>query len=122
MAVRCRSAKVVLHIQDTTELDYSRKKSLAGTGPLSEQSRQGFFAHNEYVVQARKDYRWGCGTVDIHARNPEEHGAAQLRKQLPIEEKESYPLAGGLPARLRAQRTQCGFAGNFHERSRERHL
>lgn len=89
VALRCKSAKLVLHIQDTTELDYSSKKSLAGTGPLSEQSRQGFFAHSEYVVQ-EEGLPLGLWHSHIYARNPEEHGAAQLRKQLPIEEKESY--------------------------------
>jgi hypothetical protein len=87
---RCRSAKVVLHIQDTTELDYSKKKSLAGTGPLSEESRQGFFAHNEYVVQEEGGLPLGLWHTDIHARDPEEHGQSELRKQLPIEEKESF--------------------------------
>jgi hypothetical protein len=90
VVVRCRLAKVVLHIQDTTELDYSRKKSLAGTGPLSEESRQGFFAHNEYVVQAEGGLPLGLWHTDIHARDPEEHGESEQRKQLPIEQKESF--------------------------------
>jgi hypothetical protein len=87
---RCRLAKVVLHIQDTTELDYSHRKSLAGTGPLSEESRQGFFAHSEYVVQEEGGLPLGLWHTNIHARDPEEHGEAELRKQLPIEEKESF--------------------------------
>jgi hypothetical protein len=90
VVARCRLAKVVLHIQDTTELDYSKKKSLAGTGPLSEESRQGFFAHNEYVVQAEGGLPLGLWHTDIHARDPEEQGESERRKQLPIEAKESY--------------------------------
>jgi hypothetical protein len=90
VVARCRLAKVVLHIQDTTELDYSKKKSLVGTGPLSEESRQGFFAHNEYAVQAEGGLPLGLWHTDIHARDPEEHGESERRKQLPIEEKESF--------------------------------
>ena len=41
VVVRCRSAKAVVLIQDTTELDYSKKRSLAGTGPLSQESPTG---------------------------------------------------------------------------------
>lgn len=90
VAARCRLAKVVLHIQDTTELDYSDKKSLLGTGPLSEESRQGFLAHNEYVVQEEGGLPLGLWHTNIHARDPQEHGESQRRKQLPIEEKESF--------------------------------
>jgi hypothetical protein len=90
VAARCRLAKVVLHIQDTSELDYSKKTSLTGTGPLSEENRQGFFAHNEYVVQEEGAMPLGLWHTDIHARNPEEHGESKLRKQLPIEDKESF--------------------------------
>lgn len=86
---RCRRAKRVLHIQDTTELDYSNKKSLQGTGPLSKESRQGFFAHSEYVVQ-EDGLPLGVWHSQIYARDPEAHGQAKTRKPLPIEQKESY--------------------------------
>jgi hypothetical protein len=106
VVARCRLAKVVLHIQDTTELDYSKKKSLAGTGPLSEESRQGFFAHNEYVVQGEGGLPLGLWHTDIQARDPEEHGDAKLRKQLPIEEKESFRWLEGY-RRACALQEQC---------------
>jgi hypothetical protein len=89
VAARVKLARLVLHIQDTTELDYSDKKSLQGTGPLSEQSRQGFFAHSEYLVQG-DGLPLGLWHTQIYARDPDEHGQAQQRKQLPIEAKESY--------------------------------
>ncbi len=90
VVARCRLAKAVVLIQDTTELDYSKQKLLEGTGPLSEESRQGFFAHNEYVVQEEGGLPLGLWHTNIHARDPEEHGESKLRKQLPIEEKESF--------------------------------
>ena len=54
------------------------------------ESRQGFFAHNEYVVQEEGGLPLGLWHTDIHAREPKEHGQSQLRKQLPIEKKESF--------------------------------
>ena len=89
VAARAKLARLVLHIQDTTELDYSDKKALQGTGPLSELQRQGFFAHNEYVVQ-EDGVPLGVWHTHIYARDPQEHGEAELRKKLPIEQKESY--------------------------------
>lgn len=89
VAARAKLARLVLDIQDTTELDYSDKKSLHGTGPLSEESRRGFFAHSEYLVQA-DGLPLGLWHTQIYARDPQEHGEAQRRKQLPIEAKESY--------------------------------
>jgi len=89
VAARVRLARLVLHVQDTTEADFTTKKSLPGTGPLSEESRQGFFAHNEYVLQG-DGLPLGLWHTEIYARDPQEHREAQRRKQLPIEAKESY--------------------------------
>jgi hypothetical protein len=89
VTARAKLERVVFHIQDTTELDFTSKKALEGTGPLSEESRQGFFAHNEYVVQ-ENGVPLGLWHTQIYAREPEEHGEAPLRKKLPIEQKESY--------------------------------
>lgn len=79
----------VLLLQDTTELDYSLKKELKGTGPLSDLSRQGFFAHNHVVITPER-LPLGVWRTDIHARDQEQHGKAEKRKQKPIEEKESF--------------------------------
>jgi hypothetical protein len=86
---RSQLSGIILHIQDTTELDFSKKKALQGTGPLSELSRRGFFVHSDYLVQA-DGLPLGLGHCHIHARSDEEHGQSQLRKQQPIQEKESY--------------------------------
>ena len=94
VAARVRLARLVLHIQDTTELDYTSKKALQGTGPLSKESRQGFFAHSEYVLQ-EDGLPLGLWHSEICARDPGKHGEAQKRKQLPIEAKESYRWLAG---------------------------
>lgn len=89
VAARCGAAKVVLHIQDTTELDYSSHKSLKGSGQLSDLSRQGFFAHTEYVVQ-EDGLPLGLWHTHIYARDPQQHQSSKKRKQLTIDKKESY--------------------------------
>jgi hypothetical protein len=91
----------VLYIQDTTELDFTAKKMLQGTGPLSNLHRRGFFAHNELVVSPER-LPLGLWHTSIEAREDQEHGKAQERKQKPIEQKTKgkLPLAGRLSARL----------------------
>jgi hypothetical protein len=84
----------VLVVQDTTELDYSKKKSLKGTGPLSSTGRQGFFAHNQLIVTPER-LTLGVWNTQIYAREEAEHGKASKRKQKPIEEKESYRWVEG---------------------------
>ena len=51
---RIKQHPKVLFIQDTTELDFTTKKKLQGTGPLSSPHRRGFFAHNELVVSPER--------------------------------------------------------------------
>ena len=84
---RVRAQKRVLVIQDTTEIDYSSKKELEGTGPLSVEQRQGFFAHSQYVVTPER-LPLGVWGTKIYARDGEDEKAG--RKQQPIEEKESF--------------------------------
>lgn len=79
----------VLYIQDTTELDFTAKKMLQGTGPLSSVERRGFFAHNELIVSPER-LPLGLWHTYIEAREDQEQGKSQDRKQKPIEEKESY--------------------------------
>ena len=86
---RIKEYERVLMVQDTTELDYSTKKSLKGTGPLSSTNRQGFFAHNHLIITP-EHLCLGVWHTQIYARNENEHGKAEQRKQKPIEEKESY--------------------------------
>jgi len=87
--LRVKEHQRVLIVQDSSELDYTLKKKLEGTGPLSIVERQGFFAHN-YLVVTPERLPLGVWDTDIYARDEKEHGKAKERKQKPIEEKESY--------------------------------
>lgn len=87
--LRVKEHKRVLLVQDTTELDYSLKKRLEGTGPLSTVDRQGFFAHNHLVITPER-LTLGVWNTNIYARDEKEHGKAAERANKPIKEKESY--------------------------------
>jgi Transposase Tn5 dimerisation domain/Transposase DNA-binding len=79
----------VLFTQDTTELDFTTKKKLQGTGPLSSPYRRGFFTHNELVVSPER-LPLGLWETSIEARLDQDHGKASQRKEKPIEQKETY--------------------------------
>jgi len=85
---RIKQHERVLLVQDTSELDYTKKEKLQGKGPLSVLSRTGFFAHNHFVVTP-EGLALGVWDTDIYARDEKDHGKSKTRKQRPIEEKES---------------------------------
>src|ERR1700681_3173538 len=86
---RIKQYPTVLFTQDTTELDFTTKKKLEGTGPLSSPHRRGFFAHTELVLSPER-LPLGVWETAITARLDEEHGKATQRKEKPIEQKETY--------------------------------
>jgi hypothetical protein len=86
---RIKEQARVLHIQDTTEFDFTAKKKLEGTGSLSSVHRRGFFAHNELVVSAER-LPLGIWETSIEARDDQDHGKASQRKEKPIEDKETF--------------------------------
>lgn len=86
---RVRECKLVLLVQDTTEMDFTGKGQIKGLGPLNWANRVGLFAHGLFAFTPE------ClclGVVDAHiwTRDPDREPQAHLRKQKPIEHKESY--------------------------------
>jgi hypothetical protein len=77
----------VLCIQDTTELDYSSKGDLQGTGPLNYEARQGLYLHPTIAVTPE---RLCLGVIDAWTwtREPGSLGAPKDARRS-IEEKES---------------------------------
>jgi hypothetical protein len=66
---RLREHPRVLCIQDTTELDYTTKKGIAGLGPLNYETRWGMYLHPTLAVTPD---RVPLGLLDLHswAREP----------------------------------------------------
>jgi len=88
-ATQKRSAKedVVLHIQDTSEFNYSHRMELETLGPLSRIREQGFHIHPTLAVTPD---RVCLGLVNNHYWVREELGKRSERSNKPIEEKESF--------------------------------
>lgn len=106
----CGCDEDVLLLQDTTELDYTTHKALQGSGPVSTQSRRGFFLHNRLLMAEEAAVVLGVCSAQAWARKDAEHGKVAHRKRLPIQEKESmrwlegYDDACALAAQLPGRR------------------
>jgi Transposase DNA-binding/Transposase Tn5 dimerisation domain len=100
---RMKAHPVVLVVQDTTELDYTRKyRVVEGAGPLNDDYRRGFLDH-VHVAFTPQRLCLGAVGMDLWARNDKTFGQGKARKFEPIEEKESFRW-------LEGYRLSCGLA------------
>jgi len=83
---RVKKEKVVLIPQDTTEIDFSGRKTL-DVGYLKDENSRGFYIHPSLAITPDK---LCLGLVDVQIWQREELGTRADRKDKPIEEKESY--------------------------------
>lgn len=88
---RAKGFGCVAVIQDTSELDYTKKKHLEDTGAIDGNERRGFFAHPQFVV-SEEGLPLGLLDAGLFARE-EDDGKARDRHR-PIEQKESYRWVG----------------------------
>ena len=88
-ARRIQDESVVLAVQDTTSLNYTAHLAVAGLGPISSISNgaQGLKLHDTLAFTSAGV---PLGVLHIACWAREGHGSTKARKQLPIEEKESY--------------------------------
>ncbi|WP_328985026.1 hypothetical protein [Thiorhodovibrio winogradskyi] len=90
---RLREHPRVLCIQDTSELDFSTQKGIAGLGPLNYESRYGMYIHPTLVVTPG---RVALGLLDLHLFTREPGSLGQEKDPLrPLEEKESVRRVDG---------------------------
>ncbi|MFZ0789148.1 MAG: hypothetical protein WAM94_05945 [Chromatiaceae bacterium] len=96
---RWRAYPRVLSIQDTTELDYSTKKGVAGLGPLNYETRSGMYLHPTLALTPE---RVPLGLLDLHSwvREPGSLGE-EKDPDRPLEAKESVRWVDGF-ARVNA--------------------
>jgi hypothetical protein len=85
--MRIKGEKIVLIPQDTTEIDFTGRKSLSGIGYLTQESGQGFYLHPSIAVTPE---RCCLGVVDMQSWTRPEIGKRENRKKKPIEEKETH--------------------------------
>jgi IS4 transposase len=100
-AERAKAYGTVLAIQDTTSLNYTMHRATTGLGLLDGQGSQGIHVHS--VLVASPD-GVPCGIVhqQVWSRDPQTKGKKKQRKQLPIEEKESYRWLESVEATTKA--------------------
>ena len=87
--------KVVLMIQDTTELDYTGKNDIKDLGSLTYENRRGLLLHATLAITPE---RVCLGAIDGQfLREGSEANQAEIKhpNQRPIEEKESYRWVEG---------------------------
>ena len=98
---RCSEHRMVLVVQDTTDINYSGHKATAGLGPISERREsRGLMAHSALALTV-EGLPLGVVHLDIWARDPAEHGKKHLRRQRSTEEKESSKWGRGLQSAQR---------------------
>ncbi len=90
---RMKSESVILHIQDTTELDYSGQSEKSASGYLNSESRLGLYLH-AMIVTTPERVCLGAAKIDLWRRDKLKNQMTAAEKKahnkLPIKEKESY--------------------------------
>ena len=86
---RAKGHGTVLAIQDTTSLNYMSHKATAGLGPIDRWGTQGIHVHSVLAVSP-DGVPYGLVHQQIWSRDQQKKGEKAKRKQLTIEEKESY--------------------------------
>ena len=84
---------VVLIVQDTTELDFTLHPP-GDAGCLNTADRFGFYDHTHLAITPERLCLGVVGSEQF-ARTPEDLGKSQERRNLPIEEKESFRWLAG---------------------------
>ena len=81
--------RVVLAIQDTTELDFTGKRSAKELGCLSYAYQKGLFLHNHLLLTEQGE---ALGLLDqaFFQRDPSQLGGSKQRRHQPFEQKESF--------------------------------
>lgn len=80
---------VILALQDTTELDYTGKRSASNVGCMEYINRRGLYLHNHLLIN-KLGVPLGLFSQRFIQRSDESLGKSKERRNLPIEEKESY--------------------------------
>ena len=86
---RIEREEVILAVQDTTSLDYTTKKSGTKLGHLESENHRGLFLHPTLLVNPQ-GISLGIYSAKVWTRDINDIGKKDRRKQLPIEQKESY--------------------------------
>lgn len=87
---RLKSEKIVLSVQDTTSLDYSTHQATEDLGPIGNKDEEHFIGLILHDTMAYSTTGVPLGLVDVQCWARDKVGKSLFRKQLPIEQKESF--------------------------------
>jgi len=79
----------LLCLSDSTELDFTGKRSAANLGPLTFKERRGLILHNS-IITNDLGVPIGLMKQDYILRSDEDFAKPKLRRNLPLEEKETF--------------------------------
>ena len=94
---RLDHASVVLAVQDTTEVNWTRHPATQGLGPLGHTACHGLLVHTTLAITPER-VPLGLLAQQVWARDPADVGKRARRKQLPISQKESQKWLHSLDA------------------------
>jgi hypothetical protein len=94
---RVQPHRTILAIQDTTTLTLDSHPKTEGLGPLDAHGTQGMQVHAVLAVSTQ-GVPLGLLHQQVWARDPQQRGKKHKRKQVPIEEQESYRWLQSLTA------------------------
>jgi hypothetical protein len=92
---RIKKEKIVLIPQDTTDIDFTGRKSISGMGYLSKEYSLGFYLHASIAITPE---RCCLGVLDLQTWMRDTFGTRRERRNSPIEEKETYCWIKGYEA------------------------
>lgn len=92
---RIKQEAIVLLPQDTTEINFTGRKPIAGMGPLRREESQGFYVHPTIALTPE---RLCLGLTDLHMWTRQALGSRKETHRRPLEEKESYRWLAGYEA------------------------
>src|SRR6266436_2755822 len=90
-------ASVVLAVQDTTEVNWTRHPATQGLGPLGHTACHGLLVHTTLAFTPER-VPLGLLAQQVWARDPNDVGKRARRKHLPISQKESQKWLHSLDA------------------------
>jgi hypothetical protein len=102
---RAGAVPLVLAVQDTTTLDYSRHPATVGLGPIGDGCGRGLLVHSTLALTPER-LPLGPLAQQTWVRDPAGVGKKHRRKRLPVDRKESRKWLDGLAA-LSALAGQC---------------
>ena len=86
---KIKGEKVVLAVQDTTDLEFAPKKGRRGLGSISKQGAEGLKVHNVLAVSG-EGIPYGLLKQKVWARVKVRKGKGYVERKRKIEEKESF--------------------------------